>query len=235
VKLGIRSKLFLASLGLITLSVVVADAYLTRALDADLTGRIRQDLVVRLRLIERDASSFGASIEDVPAWDQLADDLGRRGEGRVTIIRRDGVVLGDSEVDGAELASVENHADRPEVVDALSRGEGSSARWSSTVHRRMMYAAVPFQKEGRTAGVARLAKPLTEVDEAIGRLRRLVILASVLALGVAILMSSLAAHWMSKTVRGLTVSARRMAEGDLGARTRLAGQDELGELGRALD
>ncbi|MBI4699742.1 MAG: HAMP domain-containing protein [Deltaproteobacteria bacterium] len=234
-KLGIRSKLFLVSVGLITLSVVVADAYLTRALDADLTERIRQDLVVRLRLIERDASSFGASLEDGPAWDQLADDLGRCGEGRVTIIRRDGVVLGDSEVDGAELASVENHTDRPEVVDALARGEGSSARWSSTVHRRMMYAAVPFQKEGRTAGVARLAKPLTEVDEAIGRLRRLVLLASTLALGVAILMASLAALWMSRTIRDLTAAARRMAGGDLDTRTRIVGQDEIGELGRALD
>jgi two-component system phosphate regulon sensor histidine kinase PhoR len=48
-------------------------------------------------------------------------------------------------------------------------------------------------------------------------------------------MSSLAAHWMSKTVRSLTAVARRMAEGDLSARTRLVGSDEVAELGRALD
>ena len=52
-KLGIRSKLFLVSLGLIVFSVAIANAYLTRALDTDMTERIRQELLVRLHLIER--------------------------------------------------------------------------------------------------------------------------------------------------------------------------------------
>ena len=61
------------------------------------------------------------------------------------------------------------------------------------------------------------------------------LLATGLALLCAVLMSSLAAHWMSKTVRALTSAARKMAGGDLDARTRLAGSDEVAELGRALD
>lgn len=234
-KLGIRSKLFLVSLGLITVSVVAADAYLTTALDANLTERVRADLFVRLKFIERDATAFDAPFENRSAWDRLADDLGRHGEGRVTIIRRDGRVLGDSELDTTELADVETHADRPEVMEALSGGRGSSMRWSSTVKHRMMYVATPFSKRSEVVGTVRLAKPLTEVDEAVGALRRLVVLASVLALLLAVLMSTLASHWMSKTARSLTGAARRMASGDLGTRTGAVGQDELAELGRALD
>jgi two-component system phosphate regulon sensor histidine kinase PhoR len=40
---------------------------------------------------------------------------------------------------------------------------------------------------------------------------------------------------MSRIVKALTEAARKMAAGDLSARTRLAGQDEVAELGRALD
>ncbi|MBI2898528.1 MAG: PAS domain-containing protein [Deltaproteobacteria bacterium] len=234
-KLGLRSKLFLVALGLITVSVAVADAYLTGALDADMTVRIRKDLLVRVRLIALAATTSRASLDALRAWDEMADELGLLGEGRVTFIRADGVVLGDSEVDLPSLASVESHARRPEMVEALARRRGSSMRWSDTVRRRMLYVAVPFHRNGRVAGVARLAKPLTEVDHAIGRLRRLVLLASALALLVAILMSSLAAHWLSKNVRTVTATARRMAGGDLDARTRAVGRDEVAELGQALD
>ena len=124
-KLGIRSKLFLVSLGLIVVSVAIANAYLTRALDTDMTERIRQELLVRLRLIERDAEMTTAALDDLARWDELADDLGQRAQARVTIIRKDGLVLGDSDVVVPDLASVDNHARRPEVIDALARGEGS--------------------------------------------------------------------------------------------------------------
>jgi len=48
-------------------------------------------------------------------------------------------------------------------------------------------------------------------------------------------MSSLAAEWLSRDARDMTAAARRMTAGDLEARTRVTGNDELGELGRALD
>jgi len=234
-KLGIRGKLFFVSLGLLVVSITVADAYLTRSLEADLGERVRRDLQVRLRLIERDASTLGAPLDQRAPWDALADDLGARAGIRVTLIRADGVVLGDSELDGDALEQVENHARRPEVEHAFARGGGATERWSSTIGQRMLYMAVPFRHAGQVAGVVRLAKPLTEVDDAIGRLRGLVALAFAIALLVAVFMSSLAAQWMSKAVRALTAAARRMAAGDLAARTGLAGQDEVAELGRALD
>jgi two-component system phosphate regulon sensor histidine kinase PhoR len=234
-KLGIRAKLFLVSLGLIAASMVAADAFLTTALDADLTKRVRGDLFVRLRLMERDASLNEAPLDDRAAWHRLAHDLGRRSGSRVTVIRRDGWVLGDSELDRAELEQVENHANRPEVIEALSRGGGTSTRWSDTLKRRMLYAAIPFAHGGEVAGTVRAARPLTEVDQAVAHLRRLVLVASGIALSLALLLTTLASHWMSKTVRALTATARRMADGDLSARAGSTGEDEIAQLGRALD
>ncbi len=233
--LGIRSRLFLVSLGLITVSAFAADAYLIAALDADLTDRVREDLLVRLNFVERDASSFEATLDDHAVWQRLAHDLGDRGEGRVTIIRTDGVVLGDSGLDATGVERMENHADRPEVLDALSRGRGSSTRWSRTLGERMMYVAIPFRRGGTVVGTVRLAKPLTEVDRSIASLHRVILLASGAAVAFAGLLTVLTSHLMSKSVRTLTSAARRIAAGDLDVRTRAAGHDELAELGRALD
>ncbi len=90
--------------------------------------------------------------------------MGSTARARVSLIAADGTVLGDSEVPSGELGRLENHRGRPEVLGALARGEGSSARESVTLGRRMMYVAVAFPEGSASpAGVVRLAVALTAV------------------------------------------------------------------------
>src|SRR6185369_16597265 len=96
-RFGVRAKLFLASVSVIVIAVVVAHAYLSSSLDRMLTDRIRDDLFVRLALVEREAERVDATAT-ATEWDALADDLGARAGARVTFIATDGHVLGDSEV-----------------------------------------------------------------------------------------------------------------------------------------
>jgi len=234
-KLGVRTRLFLLSFGLIVLSVVAAHTYLSAALDRWLTDRVRGDLRVRLSLVEREAAEAPHPAGDLTSWDRLADDLGRRAAARVTLIDRAGVVLGDSEVELSALPRVENHGRRPEVVAALRGGRGESTRLSTTVGQRMLYLARPFGAPHGAGGVARVALPLVEVDAALSRLGRLVTIGMGLALGLAVLMSSVAAQLASKGARSLTAVARRMAAGDLAARSHATGSDEFAELGRTLN
>lgn len=228
--LTLGRKLFLVMLALIALSVAAADAYLTPRIATHMTDSIRRDLVVRARLVAREASAFAHDDSDIAAWDALADQLGVTSGARVTIIGRDGAVLGDSEVPAAELSSVENHASRPEVVDALTRGVGTSERLSATVKHTMLYVAVPFDR-----GVSRVAEPLAEVDAAIADVRRLVWIGSALALGLAVVLSGIVAGRVSSAVGSLTSAARKMTAGDFEVRTRVRGGDELAQLGTALD
>jgi len=232
---GIRAKLFLASLALTAVSVAATDAFVTRRVDTELTQRIRADLLVRLALAEREASAAQLPTERSPAWKVLADDLGRRSHARVTIIRRDGLVLADSDVTWEGLAQTENHGTRPEVVEALAHGSGSSQRVSATVQRRMMYVAMPMRRGDEVVGVARLAVPLVEVDAAIARLGRAVSLASTVGLAFAVVLAMMVAHAMSRRVRRLTEVARKMADGDLERRAEVQGSDELAALGGALN
>ena len=60
------------------------------------------------------------------------------GEERATLVAPDGTVLYDSRVDAATL---ENHADRPEIAGALRSGEGESDRDSDTLGYVSFYHA----------------------------------------------------------------------------------------------
>ncbi len=234
-KLSVRFQLFIVSFGLIVVSLAATDLYLTRAIRTELTQSIQDDLLIRARLVADEASVTTAPVTDLTAWDAVADRLGRVSEVRVTLIRQDGVVIGDSNVETAALSSLENHGTRAEVLAALTQGHGVGSRLSSTIHEHMMYVAVRFSQRGVAAGVARVAEPLIRVDEAVGRAQALVVVAFFVALILSGLMSTFAAQWMSRGVSQLTDAARKMTAGDLSARTRVAGIDELGQLGRALD
>ena len=235
-----RAKIFAVSLSLIVLSVLAGEIYLRHSVEANLVGRIRQDLIGRLDLIRdvSDETLRSAPPEDLKskdAWSDLAHRLARSGNGRLTFIRPDGVVLGDSEIDRSALDRLENHHERPEVLEALRGSWGSSMRWSATVNRRLMYVAVPVQHNGQLALIARLAVPLTDVDDALQGLRQIFGFGALIALAVALFLSFGAAHILSRSLRELTEAARKMTSGDLEVRTHLRGRDEVADLGKALD
>jgi two-component system phosphate regulon sensor histidine kinase PhoR len=232
-KLHLRGKLFAVSLALVAVSLSTGELTLRPAVEANLLERIRGDLFVRLALVEQAAA--GEHDLQRAAWDALADQLGPQARGRVTFIDADGAVLGDSEVSLAGLERVENHRDRPEVAAALAGRAQSSTRYSATIHQRLMYAAIPMTFPDGRRGAARLAVPLDEVDAAVAHLRHILWASVGLALLVAVILSSAAAHMLSRALRVLTEAARRMAGGDLDVRMRPAGTDEIAELGRALD
>ncbi len=83
------------------------------------------------------ASLLDLSRDDEALLSQL--DLG---EIRATLIDPDGTVTYDSGADASELP---NHADRPEVKEALETGSGSSERASDTVGYTSIYEAVRLE------------------------------------------------------------------------------------------
>ncbi len=234
-RLGLRARLFLASVGLIAVSLLPAYAYLTIALDRLMIERIREDLAVRAGLIATEAAESRSSLSDIHAWDALADSVGQAAQARVTIIRKDGVVLGDSELSAAEVVKTQNHAERPEMAAALSGQTGVSSRFSSTLGHRLLYVAVPLQRQGRVVGAVRASLPLEDVDNAQTQLRGAIGVGLVLALLAAALMSSLAAHLASGTVRQLAEAARAIARGGSAPALRAGGPTEFLEIGRTLD
>jgi len=228
VKLGIRGKLFALSLGIIAVVVAVLGAYVSSELSSAIEGRIAQDLEIRARLVARQVESAPASSD----WQAVAEELGRSALSRATLIGADGTVLGDSEVARENLAGVENHGARPEIVEALRSGRGVATRNSATIHHDLLYLAVPVASS--PVRVIRLAQSLAPIETAVARAQHLLWVGALLALASAAILSSIGSHLASKSIRTLRTTAVAMLD-DLSVRTRMRGDDEVGALAEALD
>ena len=178
--------------------------------------------------IVRDAA---AAPERAP---QLADSLGRALGLRVTLIDASGRVRGDSDVARDALASVENHAGRPEFRAALAEHVGRAVRSSRTVGRELIYVAVPLPRPGELAAL-RLAEPLALVDELRAALLRQSLLAAAIALLISVPLAYRVANSHARRVRELAEVASRIGAGGAAPRARELPADELGRLGAALN
>jgi len=186
-------------------------------------------------LLVRAGPDASTELSPGETWNEVAQWLGAVGRTRVTLIRADGVVVGDSDVAADTLSEVENHRERSEVRAALSGQSGVARRLSETVQSRMIYVAVPWRRDGQLVGVVRLALPATELDEAVSELTQGLTVSGGVALLIALFVSTVAAHLASTSARALTQVAQRMRDGDLNARSGQRGTDEFAVLGQALD
>ncbi len=243
-RIGIRGKLFLISSALVLLATSVVFFYARRDIEERTLADTQLNLSTRATLMAGRAAQLMSSSSNYdnlePAtlhklWQPLALDMAKQANCRVTIIRRDGFVLGDSNVTDEALAKMESHAGRPEFREALVKGVGSSRRYSSTISQDFMYTAATFPLQGSVYGVMRASVRLSQVEAAIASLRKSLAASAVMALGIALTMSMLTAQIASRAARTLTQAARKMANGDLTVRIPTSGTDEMGELGRALD
>ncbi len=169
---------------------------------------------------------------DTAAINALAMRLGQQIDARVTIISDDGTVWGDSEEDPALM---DNHALRPEVIDALRTGFGESRRHSVTLGEDMMYVAIRFDIEGQPAGIARVALPTREVDQSTDRLMTTIILAMGIATVIAIGVALYIARATARPIKAITAAAKRISAGDIDQRIYAGTSDETGELASAFN
>jgi two-component system phosphate regulon sensor histidine kinase PhoR len=178
--------------------------------------------LARPLVIESDAE---LAAELAERWSELVDR-------RVTIIAADGLVLGESDEDPAQM---DNHLDRPEVRQAMVSGDGSSIRYSQTLEVDMLYAAAPVLAGGEIVGFARVALPLRQIQENVDQLQWAIFTAAAIATVAAIVLAILLAGRITRPVRRLIQVAGRIREGDLDARLYLADSDDVGHLARAFN
>ena len=212
---------------------MVATLLLSWSLRRTVGERIERSLVAEARIT---AELLSRQRGPVTQLDAEADALGRLGAARVTFVARDGRVLGDSDVAAADLPSVENHADRPELQAALGRGLGVARRHSDTVGTEMLYVAVPVTNpELPELAVVRLAMPLTDIREQIAMVRRVAVAGLLVGLVAAAGLAWITSVVLARRMRGIADAAERYAAGDFSRPTRDHGVDEIGTVARVLD
>jgi two-component system, OmpR family, phosphate regulon sensor histidine kinase PhoR len=151
---------------------------------------------------------------------------------RVTVIAADGRVLADSQVDPQTM---ENHANRPEVLEAMAKGEGRSARRSVTLNRDFLYFAVRQNMPAGPSAVLRFALPPETVDEVLSSFRHELWIASLFILLIASAVSLLFSRSFTDRVERLKEFSRRVAEGDFRPLPRDGSGDAVEALGISLN
>src|SRR6202521_5109825 len=101
---------------------------------------------------------------------------------RVTIIGSDGQVFAESQSDSQTM---ENHASRPEVREALAKGSGRAIRHSVTVNRALHYYAIRHDMAAGPPIILRFALPVETVDDVLQSFRRSLWLSSFVILLIA--------------------------------------------------
>ena len=229
-----RTRLLLTSIAAAAVTLLVATLLFSWSARRSLDAQITAALTVEARLAAETLSHRRPATRD--ELDAEADALGQLLNARVTFVGPDGTVTGDSDLSGAALQSVENHANRPEIKQALAEGLGVARRPSATVRTDMLYVAVPVSNEAiRDLRVVRLALPLTVVQDQLSAVRRIAAVSLAVGLTLAVALSWLTSTFLGRRMRRIADAARRYAAGDLSQPANDRGKDEIGTIARALD
>lgn len=164
--------------------------------------------------------------------DGLIKSLGKETKIRITVIGPDGFVIGDSESDPKFM---ENHKNRPEVISALHNGYGESVRYSSTVSAEMLYVAMPLKVGKEINGIIRMSLSLDEADIFYKKLRRKIIISSVIFAFISFFVVLFLSGRFTKSLTLLAEAAHRLALGDYDTKVLLNRKDEFKDLGESFN
>lgn len=169
---------------------------------------------------------------DYARLDQFCKEIGEASATRLTVILPTGKVVADSV---EEPSRMENHADRPEVVAALSGHAIPSMRFSYTLQQRLMYVAIPLTKNNTPIAILRTSIPLTAVDHALRQIYMKIAFSSIwVALAVA-LVAWFFSRRISTPLEDMRHGAENFANGNFNKKLREEGTEEIASLARAMN
>jgi len=172
---GIQWRIAVPFFLIILVGMTALGIYLSRSVSQNQIANLQQQLGSQAVVIAEASLPYFNFADPGVELDALAKRLGDKTGSRVTLIAADGSVLGDSE---HAPATMENHATRPEIGQALTVGYGVSTRYSTTLGEDMLYVAVTIVQDEAILGFARVAVPLTEVETLVNRVTLTIALAT---------------------------------------------------------
>ncbi len=218
------------ALAALALAAVLASILLPRTLAQAATAQLAQGAKLIMAAVPPPAALTGPDL----ALQGHLRHLVAGTDFRITVVALDGTVLADSERSDLELAKMDNHRARPEIVQALARGEGSAVRHSDTTGHDTLYAArLVHDGVGRT-WILRLGQPLSAISALNRHLSRILMLAVAAALALVALVSWWLTRELFRPLGSLLAAADIMGRGDYTAPIRIPEQRELARLGNSL-
>tara|TARA_A100001011_G_scaffold129605_2_gene136671 strand:+ start:123 stop:1880 length:1758 start_codon:yes stop_codon:yes gene_type:complete len=107
---------------------------------------------------------------------EYVDQASLTGDMRITIVRKDGVVFGDSHKNHLQM---DNHKNRPEILDAIQFGEGTSTRYSKTIQEEQIYFAFN-PNNNQKVYIIRVSVSLNDFEDSMADLQSKILIIGVI-------------------------------------------------------
>lgn len=196
-----------------------------------LMSRTRADLLNLAHIMQNNVSHLlrNGRMDEI---DRLCKETGAVSATRLTVILPDGRVIGDSQKNPDNL---DFHGNRPEIVNALKTGMGSSERYSATLNHQMMYVALRLSDQDRHLGILRIAIPVTAIDRVLNTIEFRVVVGGIVIAILAAMISLYVSRRISRPVEEMRRGAELFARGDLTHRLPAPPSTELAGLADAMN
>jgi two-component system phosphate regulon sensor histidine kinase PhoR len=199
---------------IIILALVALTWYISHSVRQFYLDNTRSELESIARLVERQVHGYLPERREGEVQ-RLCVELGTLSGARITVVLPSGTVVGDSDEAPQRM---ENHADRPEIADALAGITRDVIRYSDTIKQRFMYVAVPVQEDERILGVVRASRSLTAIDESMGWMYTRIVIGGIVVAVVAALVSLLVSRRISRPLDEMKEGVEHFARNELSYR-----------------
>ena len=225
----LRARLIAAFAYVLILVIVALAVPLSLNLSKRVDAEVRAEAAGQAQLV---AASAGGRMDDPDELDRLANRASESLGGRVLIVDARGRLLADSAGEGLES---EDYATRPEIASALRGATSQGERRSEDLDQDLLFTAVPIVSEGRTTGAVRVTQSVDAVNREVRNDTLALIGVGAIALLLGLGVAALLAGSLSRPLRALAATARRVGRGDLDARAELTGPAEQREVAAAFN
>ena len=151
---------------------------------------------------------------------------------RLTVVDLQGKVLCDSDRDPATM---ENHAERPEIIRAIKGAVGVSQRYSATTKEDMLYVAITVVDAERTLGVLRTSISLSTINMELHRLFVRIAIGIIVVTFLAACITLVVARKISRPLELMKFYSQRYANGDFTNKINVTGSEEIVSLAQAMN
>ena len=209
--MGIRTRIFLIIFCLLSLSISITYIVAERDLVNTLKSQVVNELENQANLLVSSVDTLN-KFKSIKEADNIANQLAIASNSRVTFIKNNGDVIGDSALSFQEVSTIDNHANRAEVVKALKSRTGWSSRYSNTLGKDLIYFAIQ-DNEIPNPNIIRIAVPLNYLENIKDTLGLSLILLFLAVFIVSIIASGVAANYLYSNIQDLANVASSISKG----------------------
>ena len=223
--ISMKKKLVISMLLLLIFSVSIIAAIFVYQVNSQYRETLKHNLDTNNRLIislleSQKSSTYSDENEILKNFKQT--DI------RITLIDKTGLVLYDSV---ADITKMDNHNNRPEIIDARQTGLGSSLRKSDTENQNMLYFATSFG-DGYVIRSSLFVATIVGFEE---NFVKYYIFGVIFVILLSVFILTKLADFIVTPIKELEYISSRVASGELNRRVKITSKDEIGKLGKTFN